>query len=376
MREEKKHILIVDDSPEDIQFLMENLKDKFSILVATSGEKALQIAAREPKPEIVLMDVTMPGMNGYETCTALKTDPGTSDIDVIFVSANETTEEKLAGYDAGGCDYMTKPVDPNELTQKIALTLRLRAERDALKTDKTAAFQTAMTAMMSGGELGVILEFLRKSFNATSIEDLAQMLIQALTSYGLNGSVQFRMPDGTSSFGMEGPATAIEAELMLKLSDAGRILSKDARLFLTYGNITMLVKNIPIDDADKSGRMRDNLAILMEGAEAKLDVIRLYQRKEEIRNGLMQLIHDSKQSLVDFEAMQKSHKEENVQIVDSLMQDLEASFLSWGLSEEQEQCLVKMVQNGIDKSMDHYEHGLKTDEQLQAIIQGMSNYVD
>ena len=89
---DKKRVLIVDDSPEDIQIVMENLKDKYAILVATNGLKGLEIASADPKPDVILMDVMMPEMNGYEVCQKLKGNSDTQNIDVIFVSAHDTVE--------------------------------------------------------------------------------------------------------------------------------------------------------------------------------------------------------------------------------------------------------------------------------------------
>jgi DNA-binding response OmpR family regulator len=376
MSDDKKRVLIVDDSPEDIQFVMENLKDKYAVLVATSGEKALELAANEPRPEVILMDVMMPDMDGYETCRELKSNLETQDIDVIFVSANNTTDEKLAGYDAGGSDYLIKPVDPLELSQKVELALVNRKKRRELESDKTAAFDTAMTAMISGGELGTVLEFLRGSFTATSTQGLAQMVINALSNYSLKGSVQIRSQAGQVNLGMEGSAAAIEQELMFKLHDAGRILEQGPRLFINFGDITLLVKNLPVDDPDKCGRVRDNLAILMEGAESKLGTILVHQHNEEVRAGLQKLVLNSKQALLDIESIQRQHKEENVKIADSMLHDLEQAFLSWGLSEDQEQRLISMVQTGIEKSFDHYEKGLAVDDMLQNIIKEMSHYAE
>jgi len=122
--DERKRVLIVDDSADDIHVLMENLKQDYAVLAATSGEKALLLASKKPQPDIILMDVMMPDMNGYETCRCLKENPETRNIDVIFVSANDSADEKIVGYEAGGCDYLIKPVQAGELLQKIKLAIK------------------------------------------------------------------------------------------------------------------------------------------------------------------------------------------------------------------------------------------------------------
>ena len=124
MDEERKTILIIDDNPDDIHMLMENLKSEYAVLAATSGEKGLAIAAKEKKPDLILMDVVMPVMDGYETCRRIKDEWETADIDVIFISAHDSVEEKLAGYDAGGSDYVIKPFSPDELMKKVQVSLK------------------------------------------------------------------------------------------------------------------------------------------------------------------------------------------------------------------------------------------------------------
>jgi CheY-like chemotaxis protein len=373
---DKRRLLIVDDSPEDIQFLLENLKDDYALLVATSAEKALEIAGKDPRPEVILMDVVMPGMDGYDACRALKQNPDTQDINVIFVSANNTVEEKLLGYDVGGRDYLIKPIEPKELLQKIELSLLDKDKNDSLAKERSDAFQTAMTAMQSGGELGVVLEFLRGSFKATDTEALAQMIIQSLGGYSLSGSVQIRTATDTVNVSTNGRASPIEQELMVKLKDSGRIIERQARLIMNFGDISLLVKNMPTDNSDVCGRLRDHLAILLEGAESKLAAIELYLRNEEKKSGLQQLVFDTKQALLEIKQEQELHKEASVKIVDRLLVDLQDSFLSWGLTEEQESRLLDMVYQSVDDSISHYERGLEVDEKFEGIVQGMNYYAE
>ncbi|MBI5451123.1 MAG: response regulator [Gammaproteobacteria bacterium] len=105
---------------------MENLKQDYAVLAATSGAKALELAARNPRPDVILMDVMMPGIDGYETCRRLKQHPELRDIDVLFISANNSAEEKIIGYKAGGSDYLVKPVQFPELHEKLKLAIRNR----------------------------------------------------------------------------------------------------------------------------------------------------------------------------------------------------------------------------------------------------------
>ncbi len=109
---EKHSVLIVDDTPGNIALLSEVLRDEYRTRVATSGERALQIAFSTNPPDLILLDVMMPGMTGYEVCQRLKQDPKTRHIPVIFVSALNEVDDETKGLALGGVDYVTKPISP------------------------------------------------------------------------------------------------------------------------------------------------------------------------------------------------------------------------------------------------------------------------
>ena len=115
----KPKVLIVDDAAENIHMLMEALKGEFLIIAATSGEKALQLATKEPKPDLVLLDVMMPEMDGYEVIKRLKNDPATAGIKVIFLTGMSDAAEKKKGLGLGAIDYQAKPFDPEQIKAKV-----------------------------------------------------------------------------------------------------------------------------------------------------------------------------------------------------------------------------------------------------------------
>lgn len=113
MDKEKKTILVVDDTPINIDVLSGLLRKEYRVKVALDGEKALKIAQREPCPSMILLDIMMPGIDGYEVCRQLKNNPLTADIPVIFISAKNRTEDQKIGFELGAVDYITKPFNPS-----------------------------------------------------------------------------------------------------------------------------------------------------------------------------------------------------------------------------------------------------------------------
>jgi len=119
-------LLIVDDNPANIGVLSDYLEEYgFTILIATKGEIALQ-RAQYVKPDLILLDVMMPGIDGFETCARLKTDDRTKNIPVIFMTALTNTEDKVKGFEVGGVDYITKPIQHEEVLARITTHLHIR----------------------------------------------------------------------------------------------------------------------------------------------------------------------------------------------------------------------------------------------------------
>ncbi|MDA8410802.1 MAG: response regulator [Treponema sp.] len=141
MADESSLVLVVDDIEENLKVLSETLVEAgFHPLQAKSGERALQIAARA-KPDLILLDIKMPGMDGFETISRLKADPELSDIPVIFISALNQIEDKVEGFRAGAVDYVSKPFQREEVVARVGTHLRLReaqrsVEREREKSDR------------------------------------------------------------------------------------------------------------------------------------------------------------------------------------------------------------------------------------------------
>lgn len=122
----RPRILIVDDVHENLHALMSNLRDDYAITAATTGEKALELAQREPRPNLILLDIKMPGMDGYSVLSELKINPATADIPVIFVTALAETADEARGIKMGAADYITKPVNPELLHARLRTQLELQ----------------------------------------------------------------------------------------------------------------------------------------------------------------------------------------------------------------------------------------------------------
>lgn len=137
-------VLIVDDTPENISLINSLLKDRYHTRVATNGERALKAAAQEPRPDVILLDIMMPLIDGYEVCRRLKAEVATRDIPVIFLTARSQVEDEQLGFEVGAVDYITKPISPPLLLARVKTQLTLKAAADFLK-DKNTYLESEVT---------------------------------------------------------------------------------------------------------------------------------------------------------------------------------------------------------------------------------------
>ncbi|KFB67041.1 MAG: Cyclic di-GMP phosphodiesterase response regulator RpfG [Candidatus Accumulibacter vicinus] len=214
-------ILIVDDAPESLAVLSGLLSPLYQVRAVASGPLALQAAAGLPRPDLILLDVMMPEMDGYEVIRHLLSNPATSNIPVIFVSALEQTDEEERGLALGAVDYLTKPIKPAIVIARVKTHLDLKAARDLLQ-DR----------------------------NRSLAEDIAQrmadnLLIQDISIRALARLAEIRDPEtGNHLRRTQGYMRTLAMELCSHPRFAD---------FLTPHNIEVLVKSAPLHDIGKIG---------------------------------------------------------------------------------------------------------------------------
>lgn len=163
MLENQSTILVVDDQPANLKVLLAFLKKhNFQILVTDTGERAIKALLKDAKPDLILLDVMMPGINGFETCKQIKANPNIAAIPIVFMTAYDSVEDKLAGFAVGGVDYITKPFEHVEVLARINTHIQLRKKELKLQIvvdERTADLQKSNRKLeQNNNALKVILE--------------------------------------------------------------------------------------------------------------------------------------------------------------------------------------------------------------------------
>jgi len=358
-------ILNVDDDAMMRELAEDELGGSFQMLAAESGEACLTLLQNNVV-DLVLLDVEMPGIGGYETCRRIKADSELAGIPVIFLSGHDRIEDRLKGYEAGGEDYIVKPFDPIELETKVKHLLRLHRERDQQKEMANYASRTAMTAMTNLGEMGALIETMKRFNACNTLTALADVALGGLALYGLQGAVQVRTSAETLTRAEEGEASPLVVSVINHMSAMDRITSFKSRMCINYEHLSLLVNNMPEDDPERCGRLRDHLAMLVEGANVRVQAIML-------GNTLNRVVENLTATLAEIDEAQRLSRVAVNLGVNTLNDEIEQAYISLGLTDAQEQYLSQIISRGIDKIFNAESAGLDVQDGLSSLIQELKD---
>jgi putative two-component system response regulator len=219
--DQRPNILVVDDMPENLGILFELLRPAYRVRGAISGSEALRIAADETQPDLILLDVVMPGMGGHEVFRLLRANPATCDIPVIFVTAMDHMEDEMRGLELGAVDYITKPLRPPVVLARIHTQVELKKARDQLRR-QNSILESEVARRMAENDLTQLV----------SIRALAHL-------------AEMRDPETGNHIHR---TQRYVRTLAIHLRDHRRF-----RDFLTDRNIDLLTRSAPLHDIGKVG---------------------------------------------------------------------------------------------------------------------------
>lgn len=376
-------VLLVDDDELTLQMLEATLESAFNVVCVTSGEQALARCASEAF-DLVVLDVEMPGLDGYETCRRLKADFQSAEIPVIFHSAKISIDERLQGYAAGGADYLSKPFDPTELLAKISLVLANRDKQRELSGQLDEVMNAVLSTADMVGEAGVVLEYQRQLAGCTDYFHVARALFEALQRYGLDGCVRFKGRAAVLSVNARGPCSALENSILDHLqaqTEGPRIRPLGAHTGFSYGNVLLFVRDLRMDrgeDMDKAvsermGRAIDNVAMLVEGAIVRVSALDTEMAARELAD-VRHLVNMTRNALTDISARSHAQRAEVKTIFESLNSEVESSFLHLGLTHSQEDFLSTLLKQHMEAVMTSMGKSQEVEDFLARVILKLNQY--
>jgi len=359
MADQSLTLMIVDDNRDNRDLLEDILQEDYTLVLVESGQACLDTLA-ETDIDLILLDANMPGINGFDVCRTINKSPTLSHTPVVFVSALDSTEERLRGYEAGAEDYITKPFEDDAIEDVVIRVLEQKVKSKEIEKQAKEAMHTAFQAMTNSAELGNIIQFLQASYRCKTVDTLAAELLNTTATFGLNCSLLFSL--NFEKRLIKCAKGSIEEKVFERFHRGEKILDFGSRTLINESRISILVKNMPLNKADDYGRIKDNLTALIAGTEARCKALEIeHQLEDERSQGLRSVLNNSREKLANIETLVEKQKASTHTILTTINQKIEATIFSFGLAEDQEQAILSAIDaavlemNGLSKYSDKIE---------------------
>ena len=356
-------LFVVEDDPLLQQAIVCVAEEAGEIECFGSAE-ACQARLATQMPDLLLLDIGLPGMDGYAFCKLLKEDAATRALPVIFISGHDSIEERLAGYDAGAEDFIVKPFAPPELLRKVRVALQLHAERRALEEQLSSAEQLTSLALASMDEAGIVLQFTGKLIGWESGAEIAEGLLELARRLGVSAAVQVRLGSSKLTQSAQGRDLPLEVSILDHLQTKERIFEFGNRGVYNFDHVTIMISDMPLAEPDVCGRIRDNLAIAAQGADARLAALESQEARARSQQGLINTLNALKHTLMQFREAHEAHRLRTSGLAFELEEDMAKSFVHLGLTTGQERELEELIGSRIGELTQIVDQG----EELQGIL--------
>lgn len=366
-------VLAIDDDKFVQKMIIKTLEsDSLNIRTADDGESGIEEVMRKV-PDIILLDVEMPGINGYEVCDRLRNLDASKNIPIVFLSSLSSLRERLQGYEVGADDFFVKPFEAEYLRARINVLIKYHQEKKELQQQYEFAESTAMTAMTGSGELAMAMKFLENSLSYQSIDDLAQGLQDCLAQISLNCCAMIIEKDQYLWYSSDGSVSPLEKELIEMCDKEARFLDFGERTIINFPRISLLVKNMPLDDMERYGRIKDLLPILLSAVNSKVNSLGTQEALTQQSLHQMDSFKMIRQSLFNLGKTIVNNQKGTATIMNNLVQELNYDFLRMGLEEDQEEYLLNQVDSAIEEAMIKMDAGQEIRQALTLILTSLNS---
>ena len=367
-------ILCVDDEPVNLTILEELLQDSYELSIVQSGEECLQ-QVKTHIPDLILLDVNMPDMDGLETCVRLKSAAETAEIPIIFVSALASQAELMAGYEAGGDDYITKPFSEEVLRKKVQIVLASQQRKQELKQITDQAVEALESNISHTDELGRVVEFLHQCQTVSTLDELARNVFDCLREFELDSSLLILDEPENRIWFSDDIERPMESQILASLRGQDSVVSFATRLAISSDHVTILVRKLP-SGQDQVERVRLYLSILVEGLDSRIHAMQremLLDRRGQVLTRVLQV---TSENLVNIDELHQQRKARSVEIVSTLGTEVKKSLVKLDLTKQQETALIEIIESTAAQIESVYDDEVKFNDQFQEVISDLSGALD
>ena len=345
----------------------------FKINTCNSFEQLIELT-KQNEYHFILIDVLESDADSVAMLKKIKNSihASLSDIPVVLFIERINLDTQLTVYEIGvdDCISIQEPIE--SIVTRLQSTVFNAIANRQLKGQLKAATDVAMTAMSNTSDLGCNIQFLLDSHQCENFDQLGQLLFQSLNHYGITCSLQMRGRFGTKNMEANGMSRAMESQLLSELKVKERFYDFGCRTVINYGGVSLLIKDMPIEDEVKYGMIKDNIFALLQGVEARITALDTQTNLLQEREIQQDLLVNIQTEIAELNNKYKKLSEDIAGVVDYMANTIESSIMTLLLTEEQELILKEHLEHGRNSVCDLFEKNASMDDGLKEIIKRVS----
>lgn len=294
---------------------------------------------------------------------------------VIVYSSESSLPLKLKAFDAGCDEFIDDQMNDAELDARLMKSIYNRIANEQLKSQMQQANEMAMVAMTSSSDIGIGVQFILASHDCNNADELGQLFFQTVKYYDACCSIQLRSKYGEKNMEANGLAKSLESQLLTQLSDRGRFFDFGCRTIINYEQVSILVKNMPLDDEKRYGMFKDAFPVLAQGMDARLKAIDAQQDLKLEKALLERLTLKIQSTLLGIEQSFQQTVKDIATVADDLSESLLKEIPCLGLTEEQENVFEKIIETNIEQTEQVFSKGLNYDSNLLSLLDKLQSVI-
>lgn len=271
-------MLSIDDNHQNLSLIQHALEKRFDV-ISSPGEESIEELVHDCEPDIILLDIMLSQSNSYDICKSIRAIDELKKTIIIFMSSLHSLDDKIKAYQAGGNDYICKPINIEELLFKLKSYQNLLQEQQALKIQMEEASLAAFASMQQSSDLAALFDFFSKSMSINNLDALYKITEVVLNRFKLNCAIEFRTINTIKQFSKQ-KLNRLETEILDLGKTAKRIVPFSSNILFNSKQCSLLIKNWPKEEQTQ-GRLQDHLAIFLNIIDSRIIAIERQQNREK-----------------------------------------------------------------------------------------------
>lgn len=290
-----------------------------------------------------------------------------SDVPVLVMGKAASVQDKLDALEVGADDFIEPHVDRQEACVRVTKSIFHRVAAVQLESRLHLASQTAHTAMLDNSDLGANIQFLLSVHDCENLDQLGQLFFTTIERYGLKCSLQLRGDNEIKNMEAHGMAKDLESQLLTQLRGGDRYIDFGSRTIVNYERVSLLIKNMPVNDPDKYGAIKDNTFSLIQGMNARVIALDDHAHLIEEWETMTKLASDVRRVMETIQSSYQKVIRDIAAEVDTASEQLSMKLPSFSLMEEDEAFIEETMADCVKNTTQIFNVGLKVDEEIQRL---------